>query len=412
MYYDGTKWTTVGVVVESSEANGKIKVDGVEMTVYTLPVASSEALGGVKLGQGFEIDGKGNLARKIYTYTGVRAEGQSDTQAITAIVGDDGRNPLEGDLCIVRTLVKGGTYTQMAFEYAKGSWFALDGNVDATNVILTKDITITAPIGVHSIPSSGSKTLTSQGMNVQAFFEYLGAEEKNPTKTNPSVTVTFPQAGSKEVGTTVTPSYTATLSAGSYTYGPATGITAKSWEVTNSNGGTASTASGSFTAFTVADDTHYTITAKANYDAGATPVTNLGNPYPAGAIAAGSATKTSGAVTGFRKYFYGYGSTHTATIDSDVIRSLTNSTGAASNGTTFNINITDGTKEVIIAYPGSLRDITSIEDKNAFGTDIKGSFTKSTVQVEGANGYTAIDYKVYVYHPDVALGANTLTVKI
>ena len=44
MYYNGTEWTTVGVLVESSEANGTIKVDGVEMTVYTLPVASSEAL--------------------------------------------------------------------------------------------------------------------------------------------------------------------------------------------------------------------------------------------------------------------------------------------------------------------------------------------------------------------------------
>lgn len=412
MYYNGTEWTTVGVVVESSEANGKIKVDGVEMTVYTLPAASSEALGGVKLGQGFEIDGRGNLARKIYTYTGVRTSGQSDTQAIAAIVGDDGRNPLEGDLCIVRTLVKGDTYTQMAFEYANGGWFALDGNVDATNVILTKDITITAPIGVHSIPSSGSKTLTSQGMNVQAFFEYLGAEEKNPTKTNPAVTVNFPQAGSKEVGTTVTPSYTATLSAGSYTYGPATGITAKSWEVTDSNSGSASTANGSFTAFTVADDTHYTITAKATYDAGATPVTNLGNPYPAGVIAAGSATKTSGAVTGFRKYFYG-SKTAPVTLNSDNIRGLTNSTSAVGSSKTFDMPVVEGANQVIIAFPTATgKTLSKVLDQGAFGTDIVANFVKSTVPVEGAGGYTAVNYDVYVYSPDAALGANTYKVTI
>lgn len=412
MYHNGTEWTTVGVVVEASEANGKIKVDGVEMTVYTLPVASSEALGGVKLGQGFEIDGKGNLTRKIYTYTGVRTAGQTDSQAIAAIVGDDGRNPLEGDLCVVRTLVKGDTYTQMAFEYANGGWFALDGNVDATNVILTKDITITAPIGVHSIPSSGSKTLTSQGMNVQAFFEYLGAEEKNPTKTNPAVTVNFPQAGSKEVGTTVTPTYTATLSTGSYTYGPATGITAKAWEVTDSNSGTASTANGSFTAFTVADDTNYTITAKATYDAGATPVTNLGNPYPAGVIAAGSATKTSGSVTGFRKYFYG-SKTAPVTLNSDNIRGLTNSSSAVGSSKTFDMAVVEGANQVIIAFPTATgKTLSKVLDQGAFGTDIVANFVKSTVSVEGAGGYTAVNYDVWVYSPDAALGANTYKVTI
>lgn len=41
------------------------------------------------------------------------------------------------------------------------------------------------------------------------------------------------QAGEYEVGTDVTPQYSAVLNAGSYTYGPATGITASSLEVTN-----------------------------------------------------------------------------------------------------------------------------------------------------------------------------------
>ena len=56
MYYDGTEWKTVGVVVESSEANGKIKVDGVEMTVYTLPIATPDTLGGIRIGTGLNID--------------------------------------------------------------------------------------------------------------------------------------------------------------------------------------------------------------------------------------------------------------------------------------------------------------------------------------------------------------------
>lgn len=412
MYHNGTDWQTVGVVVEASEANGKIKVDGVEMTVYTLPMASTEAIGGIKIGQGFEVNGQGNLVRKIYTYTGTREAGQTDADAIAAIVDTDGRTPLEGDLCVVKTLVKGETYTQMAFERANDGWFALDGNVDATNVILTKDITITAPIGVHTIPSSGSKTLTSQGMNVQAFFEYLGAEEKNPNKTNPAVTVSFPQAGAKEVGTSVTPSYTATLSAGSYTYGPATGITAKSWEVTDTNSGSATTANGTFEAFTVGDATNYSITAVAQYDAGATPVTNLGNPYPAGAIGAGSATKTSGAVTGFRKYFYG-SKTTPVELNSTNIRGLTNSTSAVGSSKTFSLTVVEGANQVIIAFPSATKKtLSKVLDVGAFGTDIVANFAKSTVSVEGANGYEAVNYDVWVYSPDAALGANTYTVTI
>ena len=48
----------------------------------------------------------------------------------------------------------------------------------------------------------------------------------------------------------------------------------------------------------------------------------------------------------------------------------------------------------------------------AFGIDIVGSFVNNTVAVEGANGYTATDYKIYQYTPAAALGANTYEVTI
>ena len=40
------------------------------------------------------------------------------------------------------------------------------------------------------------------------------------------------------------------------------------------------------------------------------------------------------------------------------------------------------------------------------------SFTKQVVSVEGANGYAGVNYDVYVYAPDAALGANTYKVTI
>lgn len=61
-WYNGIGWKTIGVVVESSEYNGSIVVDGVEMSVYSLPVASASVLGGVKVGAGLSIDANGILS--------------------------------------------------------------------------------------------------------------------------------------------------------------------------------------------------------------------------------------------------------------------------------------------------------------------------------------------------------------
>lgn len=350
-------------------------------------------------------------------------------------------SPIDGAIAIIDTVVDSKSYGKVSFMYSaqENDWVALVGNVDADKVILRGDITLAGnytQVGNLTKTQTGTATFATDGMSVAAALKEMLSKRVQPSITaNPSVgNVTINPSGAVEAGTiiaSVTGSKV-TFDDGAYTYEAATGVTVTGRTVTRvtspaASGGDVTVADdGSFTD-TGADGTGFQIgdqggegvlsnlkyTETVSYSAGNVAKDNLGDASnPVVKISAGSVSKTSAAITPFRKYFYGYGSTQTVTIDSDVIRSLTNSTGAASNGTTFTINITDGTKEVIIAYPGSLRDITSIEDKNAFGTDIKGSFTKSTVQVEGANGYTAIDYKVYVYHPDVALGANTLTVKI
>ena len=361
---------------------------------------------------------------------------QTDAELLATI-----DSPIDGAIAIIDTIVDGKTYGKTSFMYSdtNGDWVALVGNVDADKVILRGDITLAGnytQVGNLTKTQTGTATFSTDGISVAAALKEILSKRVQPSITaNPSVgNVTISPSGAVEAGTIIA-SITGskvTFDDGAYTYEAATGVTVTGRTVTRvtspaaSGGDVTVNDDGSFTD-TGADGTGFQIgdqggegvlsnlkyTETVSYSAGNVAKDNLGDASnPVVKISAGSVSKTSAAITPFRKYFYGYGSTQTVTIDSDAIRSLTNSTGAASNGTTFTINITDGTKEVIIAYPGSLRDITSIEDKNAFGTDIKGSFTKSTVQVEGANGYTAIDYKVYVYHPDVALGANTLTVKI
>lgn len=241
---------------------------------------------------------------------------------------------------------------------------------------------------------NGSAELVPAGGTLEDFFNVF-IDEKAPAVTQPSVQLTFPQAKAYEVGTSVTPTYSAKLSPGSYSYGPATGVIASAWEITDTEGSTLDTASGSFPALTVADDTSYKITATASYESGAVPVTNLGKAYAAGQIKAGSKRSTSLAITGYRRSFYGT-MAEKDEITSDIIRGLAGvSGGALSNGSSFEIPVPVGAMRVIIAYPATLRDISSVNDENGMSAEISSSFMPQTVSVEGANGYMATDYKVY-----------------
>ena len=262
---------------------------------------------------------------------------------------------------------------------------------------------------------NGIGTLVKPGGTLADFFNAF-MEEMNPETEKPSVSITFSQAKAYEVGEWVTPAYSAVLNKGSYTYGPDTGVAVESWSVTDSAGNPAQTTdSGEFPQFQVTDGISYTIKATAKHTAGAVPVTNTGKPYEAGQIKAGSKEKTSGAVTGYRKTFYG---TRTAkdTLDSDAIRGLKGkTTSALKNGSKFTIDVPVGALRVVFAYPATLRDVTGVKD-DAMGMPIETGFTKSTMAVYGANGYRNADnetYKVYVMdfaNPNDT--ANTYTVTI
>ena len=413
--YDGTTWKTVGVVVEASEANGNIKVDGVEMTVYELPVATSSVRGGIIVGRGLKVDADGVLTRDVCYYSGIRAAEESDNAAITRIL--NGAAAAEGDVCVVKTLIAGEKYSYASFVYDEGQWNAMDGNVDAENVILREDITTAGDytqVGNVTKGKTATGSISAAGKSIKDVFQAIFTKELNPSKTEPSVSITLDKSGIHEVGSTVAVSYSATLKAGSYTYGPATGITASSWSIKDnaSTPNTSTTASGTFDSVVVTDDTDYKITATATHNAGAIPVTNLGNEYASAQIAAGSKSATSGAITGFRKYFYGTNASAVA-LNSANIRALTHSEEAVGTSKTFEMPIPDGTRQVIIAFPSSInKTLSSVIDKEALGTNIFDSFVKSTVEVEGASAGTGVNYDVYVYAPETALGANTYTVTI
>ena len=343
-------------------------------------------------------------------YEGVRDGEETDDAVIERVL--DGTSPNKDDIFVIKTLISGENYSYKAYVYNGTAWAAMDGNYNAESVYFDEDLVTTSAIGNITL-TNGQATIPSTGKNLKEVFNAIFVQEKNPTITQPSVNLSFAQAKAYEVGTSVTPEYSASLNAGSYQYGPATGVTATAWEITDTAGHSATTASGSFDAVVVADDTNYTITAKATHTEGAVPKTNVGNDYAAGKIASGTKTKTSSAITSYRNSFYGTVESKEA-VTTAIIRGLSGKSGKAlTNGATFNVSIPVGALRVIIAYPATLRDVTSIQDVNGMSAEIKPSFAKSTVQVEGANGATAIDYKVYTLdYANANDAANTYKVTI
>lgn len=332
----------------------------------------------------------------------IPVEDQSDLEAIAAAVGSTSLN--EGDTAVVERAIGTADHkSYTAYVYDGTKWAAMDGNYSADNVYFGEDFVATEKVGTISIPSSGSTTVAAQGKSLKELLASILAAEKQPTAVQPSVSVSCSTGKAYEVGTTVTPTYTASLSAGSYTYGPATGITAKTWSVSNSaTDEILTTATGSFAALTVEDTTNYAITATATYDAGAMPKTNIGNDAPSIQIAAGSKSATaSQKITGYRNFFYGV--VKTTDLTSAIIRGLT--AGGAYNGSkTINVpvSIDDGVG-IVVAYPASsTRDgIKEVLLTTSMNADITASYkAAANIDVEGANGATAIPYKVMLFKPD------------
>lgn len=315
-----------------------------------------------------------------------------------------------GDTAIVKTAIytdaedeTKNKYSYTGYVYNGTAWTAMDGNYSADNVYFEDDMLVTKEIGYITL-TNGQGTIPSKGKNLSEVFEAMFVKEQNPTTTQPSVSLTFSEAGAYEVGSVVSPSYSATFNAGSYTYGPATGVTVTSWEISDTDGNTASTASGSFADVTVTDTTNYKITAKANHTEGAIPLTNKKNEHAAGKIASGSKSKESGAITGYRSFFYGVLDTSSteAPLTSAIVRGLTNG-GAYNTSKTFTLNGSATAKRIVIAIPSNSTrtGLKEVILTSAMNTPVTDSYVKTAaaVQVEGVNGATAIDYDVYCYEP-------------
>lgn len=162
---------------------------------------------------------------------------------------------------------------------------------------------------------------------------------------------------------------------------------------------------------TVEDGANLKFTGTVKYADGPIKNDNLGLPYPTGQIKAGSLSQTI-TYTGQRKAFYGRDGQSAAATESAQVRSLPQNVLNPVNGTKLTISIQAGDSRVTFAYPATLRDVTSVMS-SALNLNVKDTFQKTLVDVEGANGYKATQYKVYTYIPAIPFAtSDTYTVTI
>lgn len=324
--------------------------------------------------------------------------------------------PSQGDMAIVEqkfgdvAKADGTRTSRTAYSYDGEKWCAMDGNYNAKNVYFDGDFTYTNAIGAIGAPKDGKGTLAASGKSVEEFMASILAQEANPKTTSPvaSVTVTIPGGSTFEIGTHKNITYSASLSAGSYTYGPATGVVAGT--VTASfDGQTKTGATGTFENV-VADGTKR-LSVSITHNEGAVPKTNLGNPYAEGKIAAGTKEATaSQTLVGVRHMFYGPMTTD-AELNSENIRKLRHE--AASKKTIGTFGAGAGAVKVVVAVPASM-NVTKVLMPSAMNADATASFVKQagSVQVEGAEGFTAAAYNVWVYKPASIDSSETYAVTI
>lgn len=303
----------------------------------------------------------------------------------------------------------------------------LDAKIDAlnaTHIDTTAKITVTTAVGNYA---KGAEI--DANTDLQTLILNMLCQDSNPVKTDPSLTVTLTNAGSKEYGTKITPAFTTSFNVGKYTANgvdQASGVTASAYSVKDSNGAEVKASSGSFAEFQVVETdstagttkTDYKLTATVTHSEGVTPKTFLGNDYPSEKIAAGTKSATSSKITGFRSYFWGYKKAGSlldvANLTSDQIRALGNPKSNGSNQNVASTSIpstitTNKMQQMFFAFPKGVK--TSVKVEHNVNGAPQTVFGPVTVSVAGANGYRPVDYDVF-YVSNAAAESGDTTYKI
>lgn len=279
---------------------------------------------------------------------------------------------------------------------------------------------ITLSLSGQSLGGVTDGTTFDRGTTVQKVLESLmRKEEAAAISKNPSVSVSVNPSSAVECGTQITPTVNTSFDKGQYKFGPDTAVTVTGFTLKEKNGSNGETVlidnEGSIRSYTAAapitvEEGSLVYTAQVTHSDGVAANSSFGTPNEGVKITGGTKTATR-TVYGQRKLFYVSDTGTEKASDSAAVRQLAQSKLNPTNGMKFNITIPQGAKRVIIAYPATLGDLSTITQAST-GMSALGSFTKEVVSVEGANGYKAVDYNVYTYITEASFNSDTFNVTI
>lgn len=263
-----------------------------------------------------------------------------------------------------------------------------------------------------SFGSISDGTVLPKGMTLTEFVKKMFIKQIPPTYTQPTIAFTSPVNQTKEAGEVLNLSVAA-----KFTQNDAGALT--ELRLTRSVGGAApeTIASGTANPATYAEtttkigDNSVVYGASATYAEGAVKNDNLGSPYPTGHIVAGTKNASNVTITGKRKMFFGSFKDATTVLDSTAIRGLKSVLNPQASTVVqyAQFPVAAGDIKFVIAIPKSYgRGIKEVlQNAEGFNLNVTANFVKqsTSIQVEGANGFTAVDYDVYVWTSAAAFSA-------
>ena len=277
-------------------------------------------------------------------------------------------------------------------------YISADGDGSGNSTILDA-IQVTENIGNYK-----NGNIINSGTSYETILRGMLSKEVEPIITPPSVSFTTPQTQEYEVGTLFKPTYTVVFNSGKYPYNDnngATKVTMTGLSVSNGTT-TKNSLSGEFDTFQITESTNYSLKASATYsDSTVIPVTNLGNPRESKQIKKGTTEEvTSGVITGYRAWFYGYKNSTNAinisNLDSNIIRNNL----IKSNGKIPTELTTKNMKQMFFVIPYNKKNKITVINKLNGSPQTVTKLGKS-ISVSGANDSMETNYDVWYVNNEI-----------
>lgn len=261
---------------------------------------------------------------------------------------------------------------------------------------INKDLYTYKPIGNITNVTSAGVIVASKGDDATDVLYKLFSEKQTtqPTITQPYITLSLSSSADNEYGTSITSiNYSVTTNAGSYTYGPATGVTfsnfAFSGDCNSSNSTSTSGTLALSSAYVVGQSSSKSVTCTGTHSAGVVAKDSNGdNSNPIKRIASG--TKTSSATFSKSAVTYAY---YSSTSSTSVPTSRTRGSTSLSSSSGQSISFKKGQYIWIISTKSSGKIQNWVEITKSWSDTLGG--TESPITIDSFtqdNKYTRTYY--------------------